>query len=150
MLSPTRKAAVEDHDRLIIQSGPNLDPNFRVQNLTEKSKKTEIFSALFEGAVLGSLEVCRVEKGQIDLNVTDNLLREALRLHGLFVRARAQGEEHEFTIRCTLHCACRALIGAFDGDGRVGNSAALLIGHSSSDRCRRGIRLGKNIDRKQQ
>ena len=73
MLSPTRKAAVEDHDRLIIQSGPNLDPNSRVQNLTEKSKKTEIFSALFEGAVLGSLEVCRVEKGQIDLNVTDNL-----------------------------------------------------------------------------
>jgi hypothetical protein len=73
MLSPTRKAAVEDHDRLIIQSGPNLDPNSRLQNLTEKSKKTEIFSALFEGAVLGSLEVCRVEKGQIDLNVTDNL-----------------------------------------------------------------------------
>lgn len=73
MLSPTRKAAVEDHDRLIIQSGPNLDPNSRVQNLTEKSKKTKIFSALFEGAVLGSLEVCRVEKGHIDLNVTDNL-----------------------------------------------------------------------------
>jgi hypothetical protein len=64
---------VEDHDRLIIQSGQNLDPKFRPENPNEKSNKMEIFSALSEGAVLGSVEVCRVEKGQIALNITDNL-----------------------------------------------------------------------------
>ena len=74
----SRKTAIEDHDRFIVQPSLQQSVTHHLSNLTKLSESAENDFrndfALYEGRLIGSLEVSTVGKGRIELNFSDEFL----------------------------------------------------------------------------
>ena len=72
LISSFRKAAVDDNDRLIIQSNNGTESSTSCEPNT-KSEYTSNLTALFDSELIGSLEVTIVRKGCIELNLSGDM-----------------------------------------------------------------------------